>query len=138
MDNKIAVIDLGTNTFHLLLASIVGDGFQTLYKEKIAVKIGQGGINQGYITEEAKKRAFSAIDKVKLLIERERIKNVYATATSAIRNAKNGVEFTKEVYKNTSIKIRIISGEQEAEYIHYGVSKAIKIGKKPALIMDIG
>lgn len=138
MDNKIAVIDLGTNTFHLLLASIEGDGFQTLYKEKIAVKIGQGGINEGYITEDAKKRAFAAIEKFKLLIDREGITNVYATATSAIRNAKNGVEFTDEVYKKSSIKIRIISGEQEAEYIHYGVSKAINIGKEPALIMDIG
>lgn len=138
MDNKIAVIDLGTNTFHLLLASIEGNGFQTLYKEKIAVKIGQGGINEGYITEEAKTRAFAAIEKFKILIDKEGIKNIYATATSAIRNAKNGVEFTKEVYKKTSIKIRIIDGEQEAEYIHYGVSKAIKIGKEPALIMDIG
>ena len=138
MDNKIAVIDLGTNTFHLLLASIEGNGFQTLYKEKIAVKIGQGGINEGYITEEAKTRAFAAIEKFKILIDKEGIKNIYATATSAIRNAKNGVEFTREVYKKTSIKIRIIDGEQEAEYIHYGVSKAIKIGKEPALIMDIG
>ena len=138
MDNKIAVIDLGTNTFHLLLASIEGNGFQTLYKEKIAVKIGQGGINEGYITEEAKTRAFAAIEKFKILIDKEGIKNIYATATSAIRNAKNGVEFTREVYKKPSIKIRLIDGEQEAEYIHYGVSKAIKIGKEPALIMDIG
>lgn len=138
MDNKIAVIDLGTNTFHLLLASIEGDRFQTLSKEKIAVKIGQGGINEGFITEAAKERAFAAMERFKISIEKEGIKNVYATATSAIRNAKNGVEFTKEVLKRTNIDIRIINGEQEADYIHFGVSKAIKLGHETSLIMDIG
>jgi exopolyphosphatase / guanosine-5'-triphosphate,3'-diphosphate pyrophosphatase len=138
MDNKIAVIDLGTNTFHLLLALINSDKFDTLYKEKIAVKIGQGGINEGYITEEAKERAFAAIEKFKYLIDQEGIKKTYATATSAIRNAKNGVEFTKEVFKRTGINIRIINGEQEADYIHYGVSKAVNFGKETSLIMDIG
>lgn len=138
MDNKIAVIDLGTNTFHLLLASIEGDRFQTLFKEKIAVKIGQGGINEGFITEEAKERAFAAMEKFKNSIEQEGIKNVYATATSAIRNAKNGIEFTHEVLRRTNIDIRIINGEQEADYIHFGVSKAIKLGRETSLIMDIG
>lgn len=138
MDNRIAVIDLGTNTFHLLLASINGDNFQTLYKEKIAVKIGQGGINEGYITEDARERAFAAMESFRGLIDQEGIKMVYATATSAIRNAKNGVAFTEEVFERTGIKIRIISGEQEADYIHYGVSKAVKFGKETSLIMDIG
>lgn len=138
MDNKIAVIDLGTNTFHLLLAKIEKGGFETLYKEKVAVKLGQGGINEGYITEEAKKRAFIALDNFKDYIEKAQIKRVYATATSAIRNAKNGLDFVQEIYKRTEISIRIISGEEEAEYIHYGVSKAVRIGEENSLIMDIG
>ncbi len=138
MDDKIAVIDLGTNTFHLLLALIEKDTFRALYKEKIAVKIGQGGINEGYITEEAKGRAFIAMEKFRGLIDKEGIRKVYATATSAIRNAKNGVEFTEEILARTGISIRIIDGEQEANYIHYGVSKAVKFGKEASLIMDIG
>ena len=138
MDNKIAVIDLGTNTFHLLLALVHNDNFKALYKEKIAVKIGQGGINEGYITEDAKGRAFAAMEKFRDLIDKEGIQKVYATATSAIRNAKNGVEFTKEILERTGIRIRIIDGEQEANYIHYGVSKAVKFGKEASLIMDIG
>ena len=138
MDDKIAVIDLGTNTFHLLLALIENDTFRALYKEKIAVKIGQGGINEGYITEEAKGRAFVAMEKFKDRIDQEGIRKVYATATSAIRNAKNGVEFTHEILERTGISIRIIDGEQEANYIHYGVSKAVRFGNEASLIMDIG
>lgn len=138
MHNKIAVIDLGTNTFHLLLAYVREDGFETLYKEKIAVTIGQGGINEGYITEAAKTRALNAIISFKKRIDQEGIRQIYATATSAIRNAKNGLDFKEEIYKKTGIRILIINGKQEADYIHLGVSKAVTIGQETSIIMDIG
>ena len=54
---KAAVIDMGTNTFHLLLVELHGKEFNTLYKEKVAVKLGQGGITQNQIAEDAEKRA---------------------------------------------------------------------------------
>lgn len=138
MDNKIAVIDLGTNTFHLLLASVHEDGFETLYKEKIAVTIGQGGINEGYITEAAKTRALNALISFKKVIAAEGVSQIYATATSAIRNAKNGLDFKQEIYEKTGFRILIINGKQEADYIHLGVSKAVKIGQETSIIMDIG
>lgn len=138
MDNKIAVIDLGTNTFHLLLASVHEDGFETLYKEKIAVTIGQGGINEGYITEAAKTRALNALISFKKVIAAEGVSQIYATATSAIRNAKNGLDFKQEIYEKTGFRILIINGKQEADYIHLGVSKAVKIGQGTSIIMDIG
>lgn len=138
MDNKIAVIDLGTNTFHLLLASVQKDGFETLYKEKIAVTIGKGGINEGYITEAAKGRALNALISFKKTIDKEGVNQIYATATSAIRNAKNGLDFKQEIYEKTGIRILIINGKQEADYIHLGVSKAVKLGKETSIIMDIG
>ena len=53
--NKAAVIDMGTNTFHLLLVELHGNEFKTIYKEKIAVKLGQGGITQNLIAPEAEK-----------------------------------------------------------------------------------
>ena len=112
--------------------------FETIYKEKIAVKIGQGGINEGYITEEARLRAMKALDHFKELTQKEGISQIYATATSAIRNAKNGESFAAEMFQRTGISIRIINGEEEADYIHYGVSKAIRIGQETSLIMDIG
>ena len=138
MHDRIAVIDLGTNTFHLLIASIQEDKFDILYREKTAVTIGKGGINQGYITNEAKERALKALANFKKHIDQVGVEQTYATATSAIRNAKNGLEFKQEVLAHTGIHVRIINGHQEAQYIHRGVSNAVKIGPENSLILDIG
>lgn len=138
MDDRIAVIDLGTNTFHLLIASLQEDKFEILYKEKTAVTIGKGGINQGYITNEAKERALKALSNFKRHIDQVGVTKIYATATSAIRNAKNGLEFKQEILEKTGVNVRIINGHQEAEYIHLGVSRAVKIGPENSLILDIG
>ncbi|MFY0688859.1 MAG: Ppx/GppA family phosphatase [Cyclobacteriaceae bacterium] len=135
---KIAVIDMGTNTFHLLIVT-VGDGdFKVLYREKVAVQIGKKGINQGYITDEAVVRAISTLKQFKSEINGQGIDHVFATATSAIRNAKNGTELVELIEKETGIQTRIISGLQEAEYIYFGVTKALSLGTEKHLIMDIG
>ena len=135
---KIAVIDLGTNTFHLLLASVKEGSFSVIYREKTAVKIGENGINDGKITPEATKRALAAIHRFKAAIDAEQIQHVYATATSAIRNAQNGRELVALIKEETGIKVRIISGLQEASFIYYGVTHAMALGHHQSLIMDIG
>jgi exopolyphosphatase / guanosine-5'-triphosphate,3'-diphosphate pyrophosphatase len=138
MQKKVAIIDMGTNTFHLLVGEITDKGVVTLFKDKRPVKIGQGGINQGYITQAAQQRALNTMADFKTIIEEEQVEVVHAIATSAIRNAKNGVELAEKIKKATDIEVRIISGEEEADYIHYGVSKALNIGPETSLIMDIG
>ncbi|RED99462.1 Ppx/GppA phosphatase family protein [Marinoscillum furvescens] len=135
---KIAVIDMGTNTFHLLIVEVKKSDFQVVYREKTAVKIGEKGINQGMITPEASIRALKALHRFKEVIEAEDVAHTFATATSAIRNAKNGSELVSRIKEETGIETRVISGLQEAEYIYFGVKKALDIGNKTSLIMDIG
>lgn len=135
---KIAVIDLGTNTFHMLIAEVAGGSFKALHKEKSAVKIGQNGINEGNITEDAMIRAFNTLKKFKHSIDDANVDQVFATATSAIRNAKNGNAFVDLIKAQIGIDVRIISGKEEAEYIYYGVSHALNLGDETSLIMDIG
>lgn len=137
-NKKIAVIDLGTNTFHILIASILEDDFEVLFKEKQSVKIGQNGINKGIITPEAQKRGLRTLSLFKEIIDKENVSEVYATATSAIRNAKNGQEFVDLIKSKTGINVNVISGEEEAELIFSGVKSALEIGPKTSLIMDIG
>ena len=137
-DNHIAILDLGTNTFHLLIAVIHDEKFKIIHREKFAVKLGEGGINRGIITEEAWKRGISAIKKINYLVQSYPVKEIRSFATSAIRNASNGHLFLKEIQSITGISATIIDGKQEAEYIYYGVRQAIQIGSKPVLIMDIG
>ena len=132
---KKAVIDLGTNTFHLMIF----EGKNILFKTSIASKIGQGGINQGIITEEGIQRALNVLNifKQKLMEFEVNTENVFAFGTSAIRNAKNQSELLERVKKETDINITVIDGDKEAELIYKGVSQAVKVDKN-ALIVDIG
>jgi exopolyphosphatase/guanosine-5'-triphosphate,3'-diphosphate pyrophosphatase len=137
-DSHIAILDLGTNTFHLLIAVIRDDHFTIIHREKFAVKLGEGGINRGIITDEAWNRGIMAIKKINPLIQSYQVKEIRSIATSAIRNACNGAQFLKAIQSVTGITAEAIDGNQEAEYIYYGVRQAILLGKKPSLIMDIG
>lgn len=135
---KAALIDMGTNTFHLLLVELNGVGFKTIYKEKIAVKLGQGGISQNQIAPDAQKRAFHTLKHFKNLIDGEHIDQVFAFATSAVRNAENGSEFVSKVKADLGIHINVISGEQEAQLIYEGINLSGSLNGQTTLMMDIG
>lgn len=137
-NQRTAVIDLGTNTWHLLIVRVVNHEIEVLHKEKQAVGIGKGGISKGFITEEAKDRGLKAIAHFKKTINDLEVDNIYATATSAMRNAKNGKEIADLIYDEYGIKVEIIDGDREAEYIYQGVKSAIYIGEERSLILDIG
>ncbi|WKN42286.1 Ppx/GppA phosphatase family protein [Tunicatimonas pelagia] len=141
MNNFVATIDLGTNTFHLLIAEIQpSKNFSIIYRERIPVMIGQGSINQGFITPEAEERALAALTKFRLKLEDHQvpIDRVHCTATSAFRNAKNGQTLVAKIKQKTGIVVNVISGDQEAKYIYYGVRQAIALSSENSLIMDIG
>ena len=134
----VAIIDMGTNTFHLMLATMTSEGFMINHREKAAVKIGMGGINEGYITDDGIERAVKAMKEFKTTIQDARIENALALGTSALRNARNGEEVVKRIEAESGIKTHIISGIQEAEYIYKGAKASMNIGSEKSLIMDIG
>ena len=135
---KIAVIDLGTNTFHILIAQAVADSVEVLHREKIAVKIGEGGINEKVILKKAQSRAIAALKHFKQVAESFGVREIYATATSAVRNASNRNKITDKIFQETGIRVQVISGEEEAELIYCGVKNALKLSSEKSLIMDIG
>lgn len=135
---KIAVIDMGTNTFHLLVAEVRDGQFETIYREKSAVKIGAEGINEGIIIPAAQERAVTTLKRFKQITDQENVSQTFATGTSAIRNASNGQELVDKIKQETGIKVTVISGDKEAQLIYYGVSHALKLGDETSLIMDIG
>jgi exopolyphosphatase/guanosine-5'-triphosphate,3'-diphosphate pyrophosphatase len=100
--------------------------------------LGEGGINRGFITRDAWDRGITAIRKIHSVIQSCAVHEIRSFATSAIRNASNGLLFLKEIQSESGIIATVIDGNQEAEYIYYGVRQAIPIGIKPVLIMDIG
>lgn len=138
---KQAIIDLGTNTFHLLIAEKQpGQSYKTLFRESRPARIGQAGINQGFITEAGIGRALAVLEHFRQKLDEFGVlpEQTIAIGTSAIRVARNQAQFIERVRQATDIPIRVISGEQEADYIYQGVRAAGALTEQTALIMDIG
>ena len=135
---KLAIIDIGTNTFKLMIARVQDGGFLVIDKEKIPVKLGEGGINNNVIAHNPFQRGLKAMKTHKATIDRFEVDKTLAFATSAIRSAENGKDFVKKVKAETGIEIEVISGNREAELIYYGVRQALDLGDEKVLIMDIG
>ncbi len=136
---RIAIIDLGTNTFNLMVAEIAANhSYKIIFNTKIAVKLGEGGINTNVITPSPFQRGIDAMQKHLETANRYSVTKIFAFATSAVRSAKNGNDFVAEIKKQTDIEVNIISGEKEAELIYAGVRQALDIGPDKALVMDIG
>lgn len=138
-NKKKAVIDIGTNTFHLLIARVDEEkNIEVIYRNTIPVKLGEGGVNRGYITNEAYKRGIDALILFREALNEHRIDGVKATATAAVRGAANGQDFIDEAFAKANIKIEIIDGLKEAEYIYAGAKGAGLLSHQTDLIMDIG
>jgi len=133
---KAAVIDMGTNTFHLIIAEISPAGVEVIYKTNVPVRLGEGRINENLIIPEAFERGINTLKDFKEEINKQQVSLVRAIATSAVRSAINGHDFVAAAH-DAGIEIEVISGEEEAAYIFNGV-KATGIIAATSLIMDIG
>lgn len=134
---RVAAIDLGTNTFHLIIADLCAGGVKVIYKTNLPVRLGEGRINENLIIQPAFERGLLALESFSKLIDEYGVELVRATATSAIRSAGNGANFVKAAKSYAGIEINVISGDEEAEYIFKGV-KATGVIRETSLIMDIG
>jgi exopolyphosphatase/guanosine-5'-triphosphate,3'-diphosphate pyrophosphatase len=134
----ISAIDIGSNSFHMIIAEVTGKSFSIIRKEREVIRLGTWKEGEDkIISEEEISHAASILKRFKLLSDSHKAK-IKAVATSAVRDATNNIEFIDKVYARTGIKTEVISGRREAELIFTGVKKALMIGKKDALCLDIG
>jgi exopolyphosphatase/guanosine-5'-triphosphate,3'-diphosphate pyrophosphatase len=134
---RIAIIDLGTNTFNLIVVEPKDDWYELIYSTGSPVKLGEGGMTENLIMPSAFKRGTEALRHFHLLIEEYKCDRVHAFATSMMRSASNGQEFVDSVKRKLGITIEIIDGDREAELIYFGVNGAVP-DPGNALIMDMG
>jgi len=106
--------------------------------EKVAVKLGQGGITKNQIAPDAEQRALQTLSHFKEMMDSQGISQHFAFATSAVRNAKNGSEFVYQVKELLGIDIEVISGEEEAQLIYEGIKLSGALTEQTQLMMDIG
>jgi exopolyphosphatase/guanosine-5'-triphosphate,3'-diphosphate pyrophosphatase len=134
-----AAIDIGTNSFHLIIVKVEENGALTILdREKEVIRLGsQKGNELSHISEEEIDKGLSILKSFKKLADVYNAK-VHAVATSAVREAENKKDFLDKVLIETGIKIEVINGRKEAEYIYRGVRKALHYKNKKLLCFDIG
>lgn len=137
MKKRFAIIDLGTNTFNLLIIDKSESGFEEIYNERVGVGLGLGGINQNKIAAPAMERALETLLDYKKKSEELNAEEIHAFGTSAVRNAENKAGFLNAVEDKTGIQVNVLTGYQEAELIYQGVKMGYRFDH-PSLIMDIG
>jgi exopolyphosphatase / guanosine-5'-triphosphate,3'-diphosphate pyrophosphatase len=138
MDKKrVAVIDLGTNTFNLLIADVSKEEIEVIHSEKDGVALGMGGLNDGVITADAILRALKTMQHFNKMCEVHYVDEIRAFGTSAVRSAINGKDFVHLIEKETGIQVDIISGDQEAKFIYEGVKWTYAF-TEPSMVMDVG
>ena len=135
---RVCVIDLGTNSFHAVIVDAHPNGsFQVVDRMKEMVRLGQHGLSAQTLPDDAMERGLRALERIHLLARGWDAREFLAFATSAIREATNGGEFIRRVRQEIGLRIRPISGEQEADLIRQGVQRAVDL-PDPTLLLDIG
>ncbi|MEI8134054.1 MAG: Ppx/GppA phosphatase family protein [bacterium] len=136
---RLAAIDLGTNSFHLVIAETKPNGsFRVVASEKEMVRLGESGADMKLLTDAAMERGIACLRRFKAIISARKVKTVRAIATSAIREAENREIFIRRARVEVGISIDIISGVEEGRLIYLGVLQALPLFAKRILTIDIG
>jgi exopolyphosphatase / guanosine-5'-triphosphate,3'-diphosphate pyrophosphatase len=136
---RIAAIDIGTNSIHMIVVKVRPDlSFEVIDREKDMVRLGAGGLDGRNLTPAAMSAALQTLAKFRRLAESNKVDEIIATATSATREAENGGDFVAEVGRQTGIRIRVISGTEEARLIHLAAGYGVDVGGNTAVVIDIG
>jgi exopolyphosphatase/guanosine-5'-triphosphate,3'-diphosphate pyrophosphatase len=136
---RIAAIDLGTNSFHLLVVDAGPDGsFVPLVREKEMLRLGDDVAREGRISRDGTRRALATLRRFRALAEGAGATRVVACATSAFREASNGRRLAAMLAEETGIQARIIDGETEAGLIYSAVQASVLMEKGPVLAFDLG
>jgi exopolyphosphatase/guanosine-5'-triphosphate,3'-diphosphate pyrophosphatase len=136
---KLCVIDIGTNSLHTVFAEIHASGaFRVLGREKEMVRLGDGAMLSGKLTRESMAAGLAALKRFQHLAHHRGMNRILAVATSAVRESSNGGEFLDRIRSEINLKVRVITGREEARLIGQAVNNSIEFGGQNRLIADIG
>lgn len=134
----LAALDVGTNSFHLVIARALPDGrFEVITRDKEMVRLGQGGGDMTLISTQAMDRAVAALARMARLATSHGAQ-MRAVATSAVREAHNADVFLARAAREAGVEVEVISGVEEARLIHLGVLQALDVYDRRMLLTDIG
>ena len=137
---KIAAIDVGTNSTHMLVASVDASlrTFSIELAEKSTTRLGEKDPDTGQLTPEAMDRGLESLRRFKELAISHQVEQIVIAATSAVREAPNGRDFLQTVQDQLGLDVDLVSGPEEARLIYLGVLSGMPFGDRPHLVLDIG
>jgi len=136
---RIAAIDIGTNSIHMVVARAVRHTeFAVLDREREVVQVGRGSFQTGRLRRDAIRRTAEALRRFVQLARRHQVDRILCTATAAVREARNGAEFLRAAHEASGIGPRVIPAAEEGRLIYFAVKAALRMDEAPSLIVDIG
>jgi exopolyphosphatase / guanosine-5'-triphosphate,3'-diphosphate pyrophosphatase len=136
---RIAAIDLGSNSIHMIVVQVHADlSFEVIDREKEMVRLGAGGLGGGRLSDQTVTGALDVLSRYRRLADSHEVDEILAAATSATREAENGGEFLRRVQRDLGIRVNVISGTEEARLIHLAAGYATDVGRRRAVVIDIG
>ena len=137
---RLAAIDIGTNSTHLLIAAIdTGlNAFTIELAEKSTTRLGERDTESGCLTDLAMNRVFETLKRFKDFALSYKVKSLVIAATSAVRDAPNGKDFLIQIKEQLDLDVDLISGPEEARLIYLGVLSGMQFGEQPHYVLDIG
>lgn len=138
-DMRLAAIDVGSNSIHLIVAQADADGsITTLWRVKEMVGLGRISFPSHRLSQEAMDRAILTLHRFVQMARRRQCEKVLAVATSAVREATNGGDFLERARVELGLSVRLVSARDEARLIYLGARHALPLKGGPHLIMDVG
>jgi len=136
---RVAVVDIGTNSTRLLIADVAADGaLMQLHRESIVTRLGDRVDATGRLADEPMQRVFDTLERFRALIDEHGVTHTTAVLTSAVRDADNGAEFTRQVAELTGIEARTIGGDEEAALTFAGATSERAHDGEEIVVVDIG
>lgn len=136
MKKRIGLIDLGSNTFHLVIAAMTKKSLEIIFHKRAYVYLAQSGIKT--IADEAIKRGIETVAEFYDICTNYKVDDIIAVGTSALRSASNSRDFTSAILERFDIRTQIIDGQREADLTYQGMAMTSLHHKQQALFMDIG
>ena len=134
----IAAVDLGSNSFHMIVGELRHGQLAIIDRLKETVRLSEGLKETGPLGRRAKKRALDCLARFGQRLREMRASAVRAAGTSALRRAADSSAFLREAAKALGHPVEVISGIEEARLIYKGVSFSLPPAEGPRLVMDIG
>src|ERR1700690_3214157 len=133
-----AVIDVGTNSIKLLVADVSGREVRPVHEESRQTRLGQGFYETRRLQPEAIAHTAAAVWEFAEIAREKNAGTIRVIATSAARDAVNPGDLTTAIQRAAGLKVEIISGEQEAEWVFQGVNTDLELARQPLLLLDVG